>query len=51
MVGGEEMMGDRLLIETKDGKAVPHELTVSSLEVVWSTVGPYVNTIEPLRNI
>ena len=46
MVGGEEMMGNSLVVEAIDREPVPHPLAVARLEVVWTSITPHIDAIE-----
>ena len=46
VVGGEEVVFDRLVVEANGGENVPHKLTVARLEVMRTAVRPDVNAIE-----
>ena len=46
VVGREEVMGDRLVVEAKGRENVPHKLAVARLEVMRTAVRPHVDAIE-----
>ncbi len=46
MVGSKQVMSNSLVVETIHRKPMPHPLTVSCFEVVWSPITPHVDAIE-----
>jgi hypothetical protein len=46
VVGGEEVVGDSLVVEALGGEPVPHPLTVARLKVMRPSITPNIDAVE-----
>ena len=51
VVGSEEMMSNSLVAETIGRNPMPHPLTVSCFEMMWSPITPHIDAVEVIAEL